>query len=459
MIETIFDLIDNLPNPIPANSVPYFDGCNWTLIQMPASTACNDILDCIDCQFVTSFLSSPNNSIFVNAWGVCWALEINPWFVNNALNSSWASPLLTIWNVTHDLSSIFTNNVFWSIYDWTMTFQVNNQDVLNIAWLDWLRFFVDGVAPNQQLVIWLPTESLIPDPNNQWAPIPGTRQHGQVLTWDAITGKAYWDNNQCCAQTLWLDEATETLHISWTNSVWLWVLNNQQLGIDWNTLCISQPSGASQCISLSETNNHTLETYAGNPALHYFVGLLNSNWVLQNQVSLEHMNNQALSITGNDLFISQPGGLTQWVDLSETNNHTLETYAGDATYHYFVGILNSNWVLQNRVSMEHLNNQVLSYDATVDANALNISQPGGWTQTVNLNRVNNHHMSFDSGTNVLSLWNSVNELMSTITLPSFDCDDVMACSWIQQIISDIAVLAGRVAAAENQIDNLRAELS
>jgi hypothetical protein len=35
MIESIFDLINDLPNPIPANSVPYFDGCNWTLITMP----------------------------------------------------------------------------------------------------------------------------------------------------------------------------------------------------------------------------------------------------------------------------------------------------------------------------------------------------------------------------------------------------------------------------------------
>jgi hypothetical protein len=71
----------------------------------------------------------------------------------------------------------------------------------------------------EHMVIGLPLNSIVPDPANQGAPIPGTRQHGQVLTWDAINGYSYWDNNQCCAQTLFLDEATETLHLSGTNSV------------------------------------------------------------------------------------------------------------------------------------------------------------------------------------------------------------------------------------------------
>jgi hypothetical protein len=48
--------------------------------------------------------------------------------------------------------------------------------------------------------------------------------------------------------------------------------------------------------------------------------------VLQSQVSLEHMNDQTLSILGNLLSISEPGGLFNTVDLSETNNHDLEVY-------------------------------------------------------------------------------------------------------------------------------------
>jgi hypothetical protein len=125
-----------------------------------------------------------------------------------------------------------------------------------------MRFFFDNdvASPTyQMLVVGLPTDAIVPDPSNQGAPIPGDRQHGQVLTWDANRGVAYWDNNQCCAQTLRLDETTGNLHISGTNSVWLGGLNNQTLDINNNILCITQPSGGSQCVDLSETNNHSLE--------------------------------------------------------------------------------------------------------------------------------------------------------------------------------------------------------
>lgn len=359
---------------------------------MPASTSCDDLLDCIDCPFIMSFFSSPNNSIIFNDLGVCGAFDVNPNYINNIVNSTRTSPMLTIGTTTHDLSNIFTNNVYRTIADGSASYQVNNQSVLNIAGLDGLRFFIDGIAPNEQLVIGLPIEAIVPDPNNQWAPIPGTRQHGQVLTWNAIEGVAYWDNNQCCAQTLRLDEATETLHISGTNSVWLGVLNNQTLNINNNILCISQPAGASQCVDLSETNNHTLEIYAGDPALHYFVGILNSNGVLQNQVSLEHMNNQQLS-----------------------------------------------------------------YDPITAPNTLNISQPGGGIQSVNLDRVNNHHMILNG--NNLELYNSINELMSTIPLPQFDCQDVLDCTAIQNMITDIASLISRMDAVEARVTALEAALS
>jgi len=175
--------------------------------------------------------------------------------------------------------------------------RIENAATLQISGLDGMRFFIDmdpASATYNMLVVGLPTNSIIPDPNNQGAPIPGTRQHGQVLTWDAVNGYAYWDNNQCCAQTLWLDESTETLHISGTNSVWLGVLNNQQLSYTENLLCISQPNGGSQCIDISETNNHHLVTYAGT-ANHYMLDILNSNNISQGMVSLEHMNNQTLS--------------------------------------------------------------------------------------------------------------------------------------------------------------------
>lgn len=218
MIETLFDLIDNLPNPIPANAVPYFDGCGWTLITMPASVQCEDLLECITCPFIMSFFSSPNGSIVFNNMGVCGAFDVNPAWINTNIASTRTSPILTIGSTSHDLSDIFTNNVYRDILDGiSPAWRINNQDVLQIAALDGLRFFIDmnPTSPTfEHLVVGLPLNSIVPDPNNQGAPIPGTRQHGQVLTWDAINGYAYRDNNQCCAQTLWLDEATETLHIS-----------------------------------------------------------------------------------------------------------------------------------------------------------------------------------------------------------------------------------------------------
>lgn len=317
-------------------------------------------------------------------------MDVSTTWLNSNIVSTWSSPILTIGTTDHDLSTIFTGNVYWTLNDWITTHQIDNQWTLNVAGIDGMRLFIDWVAPNEQLVVWLPTESIVPDPGNQGAPIPGTRQHWQVLTWNAVEWVAYWDNNQCCAQTLWLDEATETLHISGTNSVWLGVLNNQQISIDWN-----------------------------------------------------------------DLSISQPGGWVQTIDLSETNNHTLAVYPWTAD-HYMLDILNSNGVSQWMVSLEHMNDQVLSYDQVAAPNTLNISQPWGGVQSVVLNRVNNHHLTIDG--NVLKLWNSINEEMSSITLPSFDCDDVMACSGIQQIITDIWLLAGRVAAAEAQIALIRAEL-
>lgn len=395
MIESIFDLIDKLPNPIPANAVPYFDGCNWTLITMPASTDCADLLACIDCPFIMSFFSSPNNSIIFNDMGVCGAFDVNPNWINTNITSTWVGSTLTIGTTAHDLSTIFTNNVYRDLLDGiSPAWRISNTDTLQISGLDGMRFFMDmdpTSATYQMLVVGLPTNSIVPDPNNQGAPIPGTRQHGQVLTWDAINGYAYRDNNQCCAQTLWLDEATETLHISGTNSVWLGVLNNQQLSYTENLLCISQPNGGSQCIDISETNNHHLAVYPS------------------------------------------------------TANH------------YMLDILNSNNISQGMVSLEHMNNQTLSYDQVAAPNTLNISQPGGGVQSVVLNRVNNHHLTIVG--DQLSLWNSINELMSTVTLPTFDCADVMACTAVQQIITDIGLLAGRVAAAEAQIALLRAELS
>jgi len=118
-----------------------------------------------------SFFSSPNNSIIFNAGGLCGAMDINPNRIDTNLFSSWASPILTIGTTVHDLSDIFTNNVYWSILDGiNPAFQINNTDTLQISGLDGLRFFMDmnpASSTYEHLVVGLPLNSIVPDPNNQ----------------------------------------------------------------------------------------------------------------------------------------------------------------------------------------------------------------------------------------------------------------------------------------------------
>lgn len=314
MFNTIIDFLDEVPNPIPANSVPYFDGCKWKLIKMPESIDCDSLLACFDSAVITSFLSSSNQSILINNNG---NLDVNPNWIATNIPSSWSSPILTIWDQSYDLSTLFQTNVYWTLQDsnWVNTV-INNQWVLNIAWVDWMRFEIDTDVHSStynHLIVWLPTEALVPAPYT-WALIPGPRQHWQVLTWDEARQVAYWANNNCCAQTLEYDPETETLFISWWNSVYLWWIDNQNLSLSWNLLSIE--------------NGNT-------------------------------------------------------VDLSNVNNHTLS------------------------ISWDQLS--VINSD---------------WTHT------------------------------STVTLPTFTCDDVMACAWIQSIISQLNTLASQVSALESEVQNL-----
>jgi hypothetical protein len=74
----------------------------------------------------------------------------------------------------------------------------------------------------------------------------------QVLTWDAINQVAYRENNQCCAQTLSFDTATNILSLSGTNAVDLTSINtdNQELAINGNILSITQLNSGPQAIDL-----------------------------------------------------------------------------------------------------------------------------------------------------------------------------------------------------------------
>jgi len=70
--QTIFDLIPNCPNPAPINVVPFFDGCVWSLIQIPAGVTCDDVLACFtnNPDFIGTLLTSSNGSIVINGHNI-----------------------------------------------------------------------------------------------------------------------------------------------------------------------------------------------------------------------------------------------------------------------------------------------------------------------------------------------------------------------------------------------------
>lgn len=122
---------------------------------------------------------------------------------------------------------------------------VGNGDTINILGIDGMRFFI---TPANTLTVGL----------------PANRQHMQVLTWDDVNHTAYRENNQCCAQTLSFDTATNLLSISGTNSVDLTSINtdSQTLFLSGNILGITQLVNGvyinGPTVDLIDVDKHTL---------------------------------------------------------------------------------------------------------------------------------------------------------------------------------------------------------
>lgn len=156
--------------------------------------------------------------------------------------------------------------------------------------------------------------------------------------WDAyiVSAIGVWD---------WLWHDNERAVRDWT--VWTFdipVLNDscydmtnhiqyRYNGVTWST---TQPT---QCVDISETNNHYLLTYPGSESMNYILELYNTNGILQTQLNLDFMNDQQLIYNtipvtpqpahpvpvtiNNTLSITQPFGLTQSVDLNRVNNQIM----------------------------------------------------------------------------------------------------------------------------------------
>lgn len=332
-ITSIFDLIPNCPNPAPINVVPFFDGCNWSLIQIPAGTTCNDVLACFtnNPDFIWTLLTSANGSIVIAGNNI----EVSTaWLDANVSVSLWGLTGcdLTIGTTTIDLCSIFSNIVYTFADAGGVMMDVGNGDTINVLGVDGMRFFI---TPANTLNVGL----------------PANRQHMQVLTWDDVNHVAYRENNQCCAQTLSFDTATNLLSISGTNSVDLTSINtdNQELAIVGNILSITQLNSGPQAVDLTNVNEHTL-WLVGN-----LLDIYGSDGLSNDQVDLKNVNEHTLGLVNNLLSIYGSDGIANAIiDLENVNEHTLSVTGagrGDAWETVVINIHGSDGNINNFVTI------------------------------------------------------------------------------------------------------------
>lgn len=326
MTNTLSDFIDNCW-AIPANSIPYYDGCDWKFVQLPESglNTCLDVQTCIDSQFISTLLSSADNSILI---GVNGSLTINPLILQSLINVQLVGTNLSVGSTTVDLATILANWAF-TIFDGSNSTTINLGDVLNIVGIDGMRVLIPA---NDTIHIGLPTP----------------RQHMQVLTWNEVTGEAEWQNNQCCAQTLSFDTATNIISISGGNQVDLTSINtdNQELALSGNILSITQLGSWPQAVDLTNVNEHTLDL-VGN-----LLSILGSDGIVNDTVDLTNVNEHTLSLTGNNLSILGSDGLVNAVvDLTNVNEHTLAITGWWDTGWVFVSILGSDGIVNNTIQL------------------------------------------------------------------------------------------------------------
>ena len=163
MSDLIPDFIDLIPDPVLPNSVPYFDGCHWTMVVLPAGgMTCAEVITCM----------SPEVS---NIWAD----------LNTKLECSDLVNCQTIIDIINDIADTPTTTlalvetIVASVNSGTQ-FSVPNWGSIRFQWHMWLT----TDTTNDQINIYL----------------PGGWLDGQVLTRDADNWYAYWDEPMevCC---------------------------------------------------------------------------------------------------------------------------------------------------------------------------------------------------------------------------------------------------------------------
>jgi len=370
--------------------------------------------------FITTPLWAPSQYDY-NYWSTSWMETYNPrryvltWYTTDAVQADWSS-ITGIWRncgravwaepqcCMQALWIEWCKLVIegWDDCEWrcqTIRENVNGSSSINVCHIFKQNIVLDWC----ELQYWLPGATINDPQILMTVDVCDTNNH-HLLSYP-------WSSNYALEIFNFINNQLSSIRLEF--------MNDQTLAIVWNTLGISQPLWwADQTVDLSETNNHTLESFPGSVHELHTLEIHNSLWMVLGSINLEHIFNQTINLVWNILWISQPlWWADQTVDLSETNNHVLQSYPWSVYNMYTLELHNSNGVLLASVNLEHMFNQTL----TLTGNTLGISQPSpDPDQTVDLSETNNHTLlSFAWVANdlyTLELHNSNWVLLSTANI-------------------------------------------
>lgn len=183
---TLMDLIVNCPNELVAGSIIVYDWCHRVLQPIEhIDVNCEDIQNCIDCEYILSQLQFGPGFI-VGGWEMPCLIGLDPSYINTVVTAEFdcETGMLTIGNnAPIDLSCIADFRGF-TFMDGLNNYTVANGDMIFVQWLHGMQC----VVGNQLIQVDLPSGAT----------------NSQVLTWSTVNNAAYRANplEICCDQIM-----------------------------------------------------------------------------------------------------------------------------------------------------------------------------------------------------------------------------------------------------------------
>lgn len=116
MSDLIPDFIDIVPAQILPNMVPFFDGCNWTMVVLPADwMTCPEVIACME-PTITAMQLDINTKLECSDLAACQTII-------DITSSILALPATILWQVEFIASSINTGTNFTVGNNWLLAFQ------------------------------------------------------------------------------------------------------------------------------------------------------------------------------------------------------------------------------------------------------------------------------------------------------------------------------------------------